>query len=67
MLLMILYRVYVGVVVLFILNALSVSIFSRKRNKLRLIVSAGLLSLVWPLALFSTQGRKILFVKATGL
>lgn len=65
--LILLYRFYAAVGVLFILNAISVTAFSRKSplKKLGLVASAGLMSLIWPLAIFSSQGRKTLLAKAS--
>lgn len=64
---MLLTRLYIAGILLFWLNALSTVIFSKsiKKGKLGILLTACVLSWIWPLALFSPEGRKRLLITSS--
>lgn len=56
-----LFRVYLLGVFLFWIHAISVSLFGRETGKTKRIINACLIAFIWPVAIFSPEGRKKLF------
>jgi hypothetical protein len=64
-LLRIFYSLWLGGMLLFALNAASNAVFSKhiERRHIKVILLLPLFVAAWPLALFSPNGRKVLFTK----
>lgn len=63
------YAVWALGVMAFLLNAISFSIFSKARagRRLKMLLVQFCFCIVWPLAVISPEGRKILFSKINKL
>lgn len=63
MILKVFYMVYFAGVALFVLNSVSFALFKKATIKLKIkrIFSAVIFSVLFPLSLFSAEGRKVLF------
>lgn len=64
---LILARIYFSGIMLVMLNAASTLVFSKtiKKRKFSLMMTAVLLVPLWPLAIFSEEGRKRLLLTAS--
>lgn len=62
-----LFRVYLLGVFLFWMHAISVSLFGKEKRKAKRIIGACLIAFIWPLALFSPEGRQKLLINAKQL
>ena len=62
-----LFRGYFLGLAIFWLHAISVSIFGKEKRKVERIIGACLIAFIWPIALFSPEGRKKLLVQTTKL
>lgn len=63
------YMLYFAGIALFLLNSLSYALFAKSKWKRRIkrIFSAIFFSILWPLSLFSEEGRRVLFSKTINL
>jgi hypothetical protein len=63
------YIIYFAGIALFFLNSVSYALFSKAKwqTKLDRVLTAIVFSLLWPLTVFSEEGRKVLFRKTTNL
>lgn len=57
------YSVWIFGIIVFLLNAIANSLFSKCSRRISLFLFSIPFMLIWPLALFSPNGRKILFLK----